>query len=70
LKVRRSRNGNITEESFMPDDPTRQNITDVEPLKDIIGEPEPAIANQEAQALDKHFGNFVCLSTPDAGQKP
>ncbi len=54
----------------MPDDPTRQKVTDVETLKDIIGEPEPAIANQEAQALDKHFGNFLCLSTPGAGQEP
>ena len=54
----------------MPADPTRQKVTDVETLKDIIGEPEPAIANQEAQALDKHFGNFLCLSTPGAGLKP
>ena len=56
----------------MPDDAITQTVTDVGTLKDIIGEPKPAIANKEMQALDKHFRHFLslcpflCISTADA----
>ena len=47
-------------------------IDDGEKLKNVIGEPKPAIANKEMQALDKHMRHFIslcpflCISTADA----
>ena len=56
----------------MHEDTTPRTIGDVEKLKNIIGEPKPAIANKEMQALDKHARHFIslcpflCISTADA----
>lgn len=56
----------------MPDDSRGHTIADTETLKQIVGEPKPAIANKEMQALDKHFRHFIslcpflCISTADA----
>ena len=51
---------------------TIQTINDRDKLKNIIGEPKPAIANKEMNALDKHVRHFIslcpflCISTADA----
>ena len=56
----------------MPDDTLSHTIANVETLKEIIGEPKPAIANKEMQELDRHFRHFIslcpflCISTADA----
>jgi len=56
----------------MPDDSRSHVIGDTSTLKDIIGEPKPAIANKEMQALDRHLRHFIalcpflCISTADA----
>lgn len=56
----------------MPDDSRSHTIADAAALKEIIGEPKPAIANKEMQALDGHFRHFIslcpflCISTADA----
>ena len=56
----------------MPDDSRSHTITDTAALKQIVGEPKPAIANKEMQALDRHIRHFIslcpflCISTADA----
>lgn len=56
----------------MPDDSRSHTIADASTLKEIIGEPKPAIANKEMQALDRHLKHFIsmcpflCISTADA----
>jgi uncharacterized protein len=56
----------------MPDDSRSHIVADASTLKEIIGEPKPAIANKEMQALDRHLRHFIslcpflCISTADA----
>ena len=56
----------------MPDDSRSHTISDESTLKQIIGEPKPAIANKEMHALDGHLRHFIslcpflCISTADA----
>lgn len=57
----------------MPDDSGSHTVTDTSSLRQIIGEPKPAIANKEMPALDGHLRHFIslcpflCISTADAG---
>tara|TARA_R110000868_G_scaffold29889_13_gene111082 strand:- start:4512 stop:5144 length:633 start_codon:yes stop_codon:yes gene_type:complete len=56
----------------MPDDSGSHTVTDTSSLRQIIGEPKPAIANKEMPALDGHLRHFIslcpflCISTADA----